>query len=204
MSRVLLIDADSLTPEQVRVVVSSGDYAIVAGNDNQDMKRWYALAGIVKELRVNEVPAAIKQGADLALAFSAGEALSTTPTMRQLPWLIMAKDRDLEAITALLHQRDVRNVVQIALRKPRAKKSKTRAQPNACKSPEGVALDRVFSSNGGYPLALNKIPAILKQPGLGKMEGAVRERFRRKGGVRKSLCALGFTCDARFVLKSPV
>lgn len=202
--RVLLVDADSLTPEPVGMLASPSDYAIVAGNCNQSMQRWRVLEDKVKRLQIQEVPSSVKQAADLALAFAAGEAVATYPALKHCPWLVVSHDRDMEAIIGMLCQRGVANVMQVGIRKPKTPiKALPTKQAKKTMPPVPTALHRAILSKEGYPFSLSQIPALIQSGVLGNSEKIVMKHFGSHKGVRKAVVALGFPCDAQYVLKSP-
>lgn len=202
VARVLLIDADALTPAQVLPLLGAKDYVLVAGNTQQEMARWNTLAGCVKALKVNKVPIR-RQAADLALAFSAGEVLGKAPQLQRVPWIIVSHDQDFDGVSCMLRQRHITSVLQIAIKASPNVAPATSPQQTA-KNSEYAALRRTLDSaikkNGGYPCSLSQVPALLKKSEATINDPRIYAYFSQQK-LRKGLVELGFECDSQFVTR---
>ncbi|MBE0465406.1 hypothetical protein, partial [Halomonas colorata] len=113
MTRVVVIDADAISPVQAAPLMVPSDKVLVATNNRDVIPDWKKQVGSRSQYRLEIVSPRVPQAADMALAFIAGEWVAREPSLLALPWLLVSRDRDISALASCLLARGVACVSQV-------------------------------------------------------------------------------------------
>lgn len=207
MIRVLVIDADAISPVQAAPLMVPSDRVLVATNNRDVISAWKEQLGSLSQYHLEIVSSGIPQAADMALAFIAGKWVAREPSLLALPWLLVSRDKDISALASCLLARGVACVSQVHVHRygaPSASSANSTlhpasppAKPQPChrRLTQAEKLDRVIRQAGGYPCHLGRVRPLLNKAS-GIREGSVLQKIRdgKTRGVKKYLVSLGFVC----------